>query len=363
MSSRHYALTLLVALASTGVATAQPAVTPQAGVLVLRNGHVLEGDITRAGDYYIVSRGEGIEVRSKADDVELFCSSMNEAYDFKLQHLSGVAAKPHLELAKWCLRHGMYEQCAEQLAAAKRLELDSAELRELETRLKLVTETSPMPGSATASSGVPLDEMEKALRELPRGSVEKFGAIVQPILLNRCSANQCHGPNAKSEFRLLRPPAGQIVSRRFTQRNLYAALKQLNPADAESSPLVVFPQQRHGSALAAVFDKHTAGQLAELIAWARMTVANSPAAPATRPTTIAAPQATLSQPATQVHPNTPVEPNADASSESSDQSLRHTVRMMRPSPDGSGAPPAEPPPFRPRDPFDPEIFNRRYFGK
>jgi hypothetical protein len=363
MSFRQYALTLLVALAAAHTATAQPAVAPQSGVLVLRNGHVLEGDVTRAGDYYIVSRGEGIEVRSKADEVELFCGSMIEAYEFKLRHLAGVAAKPHLELAKWCLRHGMYEQCAEQLATAKRLELDSAELRELETRLKLVTEAPSVAGRTSSSPGVPLDEMEKVLRELPRGSVEKFGAIVQPILLNRCSANQCHGPNSKSEFRLLRPPAGQIVSRRFTQRNLYAALKQLNAADAESSPLLVLPQQRHGSALAAVFDKHSAGQLAELVAWARLTVANSPAAPATRPTTIATPQTTLSQPATHVHSDAPVEAHPEASSDSNDSTLRHTVRMMRPSVGGASPPPAQPAPFRPRDLFDPEIFNRRYFGK
>jgi len=49
MSFRHYALTLLVALAAAHPATAQPAVAPQSGVLVLRNGHVLEGDVTRAG--------------------------------------------------------------------------------------------------------------------------------------------------------------------------------------------------------------------------------------------------------------------------------------------------------------------------
>src|SRR5437016_757270 len=192
MSFRHYALTLLLGLAVHGATRGQTPLAPQSGILVLRNGQILEGDVTRAGDYYIVSQGEGSEVRPKADDVELFCGSMREAYDFKVRHLSGITAKPHLELAKWCLRNGMFVQCSEQIAAAMRLEPGSAEARELETRLKLAAETPPVPASGRSSPIVAPTEMEKALRELPRGSIEKFGAIVQPILLNRCAANQCH---------------------------------------------------------------------------------------------------------------------------------------------------------------------------
>src|SRR5436190_510005 len=82
-------------------AAGQSSVAPEAGVLVLRNGQVLEGDVTRAGDYYVVGRGEGSELRLKADEVELLCSSMDEAYEFKVRHLSGLSAKSHVELAKW----------------------------------------------------------------------------------------------------------------------------------------------------------------------------------------------------------------------------------------------------------------------
>src|SRR5205085_2022785 len=105
--------------------------------------------------------------------------------------------------------------CLEQLSIAKNIEPNNTQAKELETRLKLLQEAPPPP-IANLRPAMALAELENTIRKLPRGSVEKFGAV-QPILLNRCGANQCHGPNAKSEYRLLRPPQGQVVSKRFTE--------------------------------------------------------------------------------------------------------------------------------------------------
>jgi hypothetical protein len=342
MAGRQYALILLFALGFHGVAGGQSSLAPQSGILALRNGQIIEGDIIRAGDYYVVSRGETSELRLKADEVELFCRSLLEAYEFKAQHVSGFSAKSHLDLAKWCLRHGLHDKCSEQLTAAQRLDPKNSQVAELETRLKLALEAPPPPTTTRPSQLVPPDELEKALQNLPKASVEKFGAVVQPILLNRCGANQCHGPNAKSEFRLLRPPPGQIVSRRFTQRNLYATLRFIDRSNPDNSPLVALPQQRHGNSLAAVFDKHTAGQLAELVIWARLTAGGTVASPTRAPATIAPVEATLSQPA--------AKPDTEAASTDADRPpTSSTVKV------------ANQQIFRDR--FDPEIFNRHYHGK
>jgi hypothetical protein len=357
MSFRQCALIVCFALAFGRAACGQSSVAPQAGVLVLRNGQVIEGDVTRAGDYYVVSRGEGFELRPKVDEVELFCGSMDEAYQFKAQRLSGLSAKSHLDLAKWCLRHGLFVHCSEQLTAATRVEPNSKEVKDLETRLKLAVETPEPQSPSRSPPSVAPDDLEKALRELPRGSIEKFGAIVQPILLNRCSANKCHGPNAESEYKLLRPPPGQIVSRRFTQRNLYASLRYLNRSNPDASPLIVLPQQRHGSSLAAVFDKQSANQLSELVTWARLASAAPVGTPPHAPATIAPTETTLSQPAASNRPSqaddsTAAPPNGEVS-----------MRVMRPALDQAGHTKASPAQPAFRDRFDPEIFNRRYHGK
>ena len=350
MFGPRYAHWMLSCLLSCGIAAAQ-SLAPQSGLLVLKNGQVLEGDITRAGDYYVVTRGEGYELRPKADDVECFCASLVEAYEFKARRLSGVSVRPRVELARWCLRYNLIDQCRDQLAEAELTDPGDSQVKELKSRLAILQETPATPIAPAATPTIPVEALENSLASLPRGSIERFGAIVQPILLNRCGANQCHGPNSKSQFKLLRPPPGQIVSRRFTQRNLYATLRQLNPSAPDQSPLVIKAEQRHGSSLTPVFDKHTANQFAELVAWARMTAAPSAAAPGARPASITPITSTLSQPAVS-QPPAPA-PSADG------QSSATAVQAMRPAlgPDSPAKSTASP---GPRDRFDPEIFNRRY---
>ncbi len=347
MDRWRYALTWLLVVLLASAASGQISLRPQAGVLLLRNGQVLAGLVTRAGDYYIVTINAGSEVRERASEVEAFCGSLDEVYEFKQKRLFGSGAGPHLELAEWCLRHNLHGRCAQQLVAAMRLEPDNQRLMDLERRLELAVTPPPAPAEppqATTATISP-DQLDKTLRALPPGSVERFTAVVQPILLNRCGNNQCHGPAAKSDFRLLRPAEGQTASRRFTQRNLYAALGQLNLADPEGSPLITLPQRQHGSALAPVFDKQTQNQLAELLAWARLTATKPAAAPAT----IGPASATLSQPAAATAAIPPAASRVD---------------VMRPPLDARPASAAEPPrTFTPRDRYDPEIFNRRFHAK
>ena len=318
----------------------EPSFTPQAGLLLLRNGHVLAGRITQAGDYYIVLLDEKSELRLPAKDVEAQVATLEEAYELKRHGLFGRGAGPHLDLADWCLRQGLHGCCEEQLAEATRVEADNPRIAEIQRRLKLATTEPPAIAPAPAapvSTTVSAEEIEKAVRALPKGSLEKFSAVIQPLLVNRCGASACHGPNSHSELRLVRPPPGQAPTQRITHRNLYAVLQQLDPSEPAKSPLLIEGQRRHGTALTAVFDKHMQKQFEELKAWVLMTVAAPQAA---APATIGpARETTLSQPAPQ--------PAAAAS-------------------DSQGAPPAgtrATDRFVPRDPFDPELFNRRFHSK
>lgn len=370
MAWKRYALILSLALVAPAAAWGQPSLTPQAGILLLRNGHVLEGHLTRAGDYFIVTLGEMGEIRLRASEVEALCGSLDEAYEFKARHLRGSGAGPHLELAEWCLRHRLHARCAEQLVAVMKLEPEHPRLLALERRLELAVETPPPVPTTPASPAatVSTEQLDRTLGDLPAGSVEKFAAVVQPILLNRCGANNCHGPSAPSEFRLLRPPSGQLASRRFTQRNLYATLQQLDRVDPDRSPLLILPQGRHGTALTAVFDKHSQGQLEELARWVKLTVGTS-APPA--PPTIGPSPTLLSQPATDFS-DAPPPAILPAASRASAQPIDAAAsppgaRVMRPALDApassSASPGRSPAPFTPRDRYDAEIFNRRFHAK
>lgn len=354
---RALAAHLLLLAAVPLAAAADPLLTPQAGLLLLRNGQVVSGQITRAGDYYIVILGATGEIRLPVADVTAQCASLEDAYTLQAARLSGTRAAEHLDLAEWCLRQRMLAEAAEQVVAAMRLEPENARIKPIERRLELaVAAPPPPPPKATISAAtVSAEQLDAAISALPRGSVEKFGAIVQPILQNRCGANQCHGPNAKSSFTLLKPPAGQSANRRFTQRNLYATLQQIDQSSPDSSPLLIMPQRRHGTALSAVFDKHSQKQLDELTAWVRTAFAvQASAGPATIPP---AEPVTLSQPSA-----SPAEQAAVQTEQLAEQPTAGPtkINVMRPQTTSPDSPKAR---FVPRDPFDPEIFNRRYLGK
>ncbi|MCI0361584.1 MAG: hypothetical protein L0211_24125 [Planctomycetaceae bacterium] len=358
------ALALLAwGLASAVAVAAEPAAGAKS-LLLLRNGNILEGEVTQAGDYYVVLLGTS-EVRLPARDVEAQVASLDEAYQLKKFGLFGRGADPHLNLAEWCLRHGLAARCGEQLVLAKHVEPENPKISQIERRLAQAREvkpqTSPQSARPVSSVTVRSDDLEKAIRALPKASVERFAAVVQPLLVNRCGANQCHGANSKAEFHVLRPPAGQAASQRFTQRNLYAALQYIDRSNPDESPLLVLPQKQHGSSLMAVFDKQTQKQLDELKAWVKLTVAApgliqpEPIQPPTIPTGGAA---TLSQPVT--GPGVPL-PNAGQPA-ANDPSA---VQAQRPAIDApaSAVPASSGDRFVPRDPFDPEIFNRRIGAK
>ncbi|MEX2025954.1 MAG: hypothetical protein WEH44_01615, partial [Pirellulaceae bacterium] len=70
----------LAMAAAMPLAAAEPVLTPQQGVLLLRNGNVIEGHVTRAGDYYLVTFGDSGEARLAAADVESLCVDLDDAY-------------------------------------------------------------------------------------------------------------------------------------------------------------------------------------------------------------------------------------------------------------------------------------------
>jgi hypothetical protein len=82
MSNPRWALgvCILICLGSSRVNRADdPQLLPRTGVLVLRTGRVLRGDILRVGDRYVVALGKHDEVAVPVGSVDLRCDSLEEA--------------------------------------------------------------------------------------------------------------------------------------------------------------------------------------------------------------------------------------------------------------------------------------------
>jgi hypothetical protein len=365
----------LVFLACCGVVVCHadpPSWGPQQGVLVLRNGRVLRGEITHVGDRFIVAIGDTDEVAVPMASVDLQCNSLEEAYRRRSERLSPAAtAAVHLALADWCLTNALLPQAAEQLMVAQQLEPENADVARFERRLHLAARHGETPAAAQhaqparpAAGPVKLEpqaDLEQFTRGLPPGTLEHFTSGIQPLLVNRCGASGCHGPNAESEYRLARPMAGRLASRRLTQRNLYASMQYVDKEKPLSSPLILQATQAHGKSRQAPIDVRETESLRQLAQWLTR-FQQTP----TRPANPETPSTVLSQPDTATDSNVRLvdhqEPIATSIEEVEGDEVTppaaepHAGKSSQ-SPTDTPAPPAA---AGVTDPFDPDIFNRRH---
>lgn len=349
----------------------QPQLLPRAGVLVLRTGSVLRGEILRVGDRYVVGLNDRDEVTVRADRVQMRCDSLAEAYRRKQSQLpENTKAADHLELADWCLRNECLEAAAEQLMAAQRHSPNDPANERFEKRLRLAARR-PAASSQAPAGGTrfpPRAELEGIARGLPTGMVELFTNRVQPLLINHCGTGACHGPATDSKFRLVLPTESNALPRRFTHANLKTALGFVDAEQPSRSELLTRATEAHGGHSEPALHDDDVDQLQHLAAW----VHGSKRAPERpEPPLLQSPNKILSQP---LEPGVPTladtspaapgslgpkaAPDPPQDSEASRvQPVQHLEPVDEPSSSNAsrGADSS-----RRVDPFDPQIFNRRY---
>jgi hypothetical protein len=353
-------VSFLLAATCAVLVVAAPPFAPEPGLLLLKNGQVIEGGILREGDRYVVSigsRGEGGELRIPASDVDAVCRTLADAYAHKRNNIAQYSVKPHLELADWCLRNNLYDRAAEELVAAMAIDAGDPKIAALERRLKMATAPKTQRERVEYVLPPTQEEIEAALRTLPPVAVEEFMSNIQPLLLSRCAVTACHGPNSTAEFHLVRPPLKHANKTRETQRNLFATLAQIDP-DGDSR-LLTQSLAAHGGARAPIFDQQDRRQIEMLATWIeKVKVANSSGTVARQPESFVRP-ATFEE---EVRDNEPAglrrplktgeprafqaEPNAKPLNKAEQSTKPTTVK----------------PKAAVRDPFNADIFNQRYHG-
>ena len=375
-----------VLLWSLAALAGEVTLTPQHGILLLNNGHLIEGTITAAGDRYDVVQ-EDQETRVKRSDVAVVCRNAQECYLHKRRLIEQDRAQDHLELAEWCLRIGLLESAEREIDDAKAIDATHPKILLVQRRAKLARENpivaEPVVGGDKILSGEHLDRMA---RNLPPGSMQMYTDTIQPLLLNSCTKGGCHSPQSKSELRLERISISKTSGRRPTQRNLQAVLAMVDRARPEESKLLQAPIRPHGAGNVPIFTDREQSQYKQLVQWVYL-VANAK---------VVAPPPTLEErgaPLLQTMPHT-----SEPAAEESPQAVPQQAKSNKMSPVGwsdsfpgqsapSVANPASAEPqyratrvhgqvvlrplpkraeptkeFKPSDPFDPEPFNRRFFG-
>jgi hypothetical protein len=321
-----------------------------AGVLVLQDGGVLAGQVARDGENYVVTRAGG-QIRVAASRVLFECGSLEEAYDRRRQQNTRPTAEAHLALADWCLRYDLIAAARRELTDAQALDAQHPRLALLERRLanaeREPRETAPTSAQAPDRRDEPAGSLVVAsVAGVPAEVVERFTRKVQPVLVNNCSASGCHSSGGANAFQLDRALLHGLANRRSTMHNLAATLALVDRDQPQLSPLLAVPRRAHGGMDDPVFGPRQEPAFRHLVEWVTLVAAaKSEAQPAASVAKLEG-SSTSGEVAVTEATVVPVNYEALAADPMPDaQPLRFGAQLRR---------------WQPRDPFDPEIFNRRH---
>ncbi len=263
-----------------------PLATAGQQLLVLRNGQAVAGQISLSGDIYHVALPDG-QIRVKAAEVEFVCRDFEEGYQRKRAAIPLGSLSDHLDLAQWCQRHKLYDHAAAELAEAAAIAPKNPLVGLLQRRMQMALTPPPEPPQKeiTRDGSLSNEELDRMMRGLPHKTMENFSQAVQPLLMNNCTSSGCHGPQSDSGFRLERIPLGQPTGRRVTQRNLYAVLQYVDRNNPLSSKILTAATAPHATVKTAIFTEHQAPQWNLLVDWVRQL---GPASQEKIPTNLAA---------------------------------------------------------------------------
>jgi hypothetical protein len=329
----------------------QPPPQASPGVLVLRNGNVLPGIVERQGNYFRIEN-EGSTLQIPASQVEMACASLVAAYEQRREQRVGNATDAHLELARWCLRHGLLAEAAREILDARTDDPGHPALRTLDLQLQqgLADEASRLQRERNAVVQAVHSEPAEAAAELGPASLieptaevqQKFVRSIQPMLVHSCTTSGCHSPGSKQVMELDRWALEGSGIPTLIRKNLDQVLAQLDVEDPMSSPLMRRARQAHGLRNEPLSAPLAPYQTAILMEW--LNEAAGIKADPQLPVDPAANPDPMELPADDQLAATGGEISDAMIDEAAQELLRgKKTRTV----------------FTPRDPFDPEIFNRR----
>ena len=281
------ALTVALAATSTLLGQAAPGVAdsdetvesfePKQGILVLRNGTVVTGNISQRDGLYEVQGDQGT-VQIPVEFVKLRADDRRQAYQkLHAQAAARENAGSHLMLAKWCIDNYLEDEAKFELEEALELEPGLDEAKKLRQALenpkraenhKLLAANDQKSllykNWPTAKS----DHEIKPLGGLSQPLALRYVRHIQPVLIKNCATAACHSRESNLDFQLHHLLRGKNPNRVSTEQNLAAVLERIESERPAKSPLLKAAQGNHaGGAKMAITGPRGARHLAELEEW------------------------------------------------------------------------------------------------
>ncbi len=229
--------------------------------VVLKNGSVFSGEVTRQARGVVVQSGDRT-INLSTEQVDMVVADLPAAYDKMARRLNARNTVGHEKLLQWCLRQDLPDQALSQLYILRELDPDSPQIDLWQKSIERRANASKTVLPNKAPLHPDLQRIEDLKQQLSKKTQAQFVRHVQPILFNRCGQGNCHGRATKTSYALLlgRSPLPQSV----TQRNLGATLRQINEPVPQQSLFWLSATEAHGGLAK---DPLTTAELEKVLNW------------------------------------------------------------------------------------------------
>ncbi len=214
-------------------------------VVVLRNGNVLQGDVTWQA-VHIMVRSARTHIRLARADVEMVAPNLKAAYRRKSAQTAGYETTSRCQLIRWCVRHGLKQEAAAELETLQKNHPHHPQLDYLRqlanthrSDWKQTALPLPAPLHPDRSHGA------KVRDQLSKTTLAQFVRVVQPLLLNRCGQAGCHGTATDTSYQLMPSPWAK-VPRGTTEQHLGATLRRIGTGPPRETVMWMSAASPHG---------------------------------------------------------------------------------------------------------------------
>ena len=273
-SARIFALTMAGAVAFAAEFAMAERLT-----LVLKSGEIIEGDISQSPGGYLIQKTGG-SMLLPFDQVQLEALDKHDAYAKLRQTVIEDTPAGHLSLARWCMRHQLYDEAKRELEETLERAPSSAEAKLTLRRLEeIINPQAPLHETRQKSAAEAFAPPPAvSLAGLDQDTARVYTTRVQPLLLKKCGNASCHGNPETSDFELLPVRGGSRIT---SERNLAAVLKRIDVAKPDASDLLTGFAGNHGRGGRPVFNGPEADrQLKILQDWIEQVAARQNGEPA-----------------------------------------------------------------------------------
>ena len=380
-------------------------------VLVLSNGNTLSGQVTKTGTQFEV-RTRSSRLIIEQNQVDFVCNTLADAYELKFADTAPDDIEGQQRLFHWCIRNRLWQQAENQIATVQMTDANPEIVEHLRRQLTVqmeqvrkrneprervaearsspnappvgqfdpnagrvrqvghteVIDINPLPGPGRVAKQSSPDaapvmtelqqrmalqrEMEEQASNLPKGVVGKYKRQIESNLIVGCYAASCHNTE-QVDMPLMVIGRYKSVPKRMSQRNLHAVLKHVDFEDPLQSQLFLSATTAHGGEAKPPFSEGMV-EHGNLKRWLLM---------------LATPQAIARYQAKELETQQQLEMQTRKQESQADLGdgmglpgeIRQVSAAIPVDTDLPSIPDLKPASvFVPRDPFDPEIFNRKY---